>query len=195
VTPPPESPTDRRRPRLVVAATAALIAIGVGLLVASVLDAADLIGAFLAEPAIDGMTFLVNGIITAFVLGVFGAVAALGVLHLFVAWRAWRDVPWAWVEGIAVAAIGIGLQVLSLVSEPVAGPRAFLEVPLALAGIALAAVAIASLAVAREAFGPLWWPRTPAEAPFWLRPASGYYAVLRPPRRAGDNDGEDRGVR
>lgn len=172
-------------------ATAALIVIGVGLLAASVLDAADLVGAFLAEPAIDGMTFLVNGIITAFVLGIFAAVAALGALHLFVAWRAWRGVPWAWVEGIVIAVIGVGLHVLSLISEPVPGPRAFLEVPLALAGIALAGVAIVSLALARDAFGPLWWPRTPSEAPFWLRPASGYYALFLPPRPPGNDDTED----
>jgi hypothetical protein len=187
----PDSRGGGRRPALVIVATLALTAIGIGLVAAAVLDAADLVAAFLREPAVDGMTFLVNGIITAFVLAIFAAVAGVGVLHLLVAWRAWRGVPWAWVEGIVAALIGAGLHVLSLTSEPVPGPRAVLEVPLALAGIVLAGVAVGSLASARDAFGPWRWPRTPAEAPFWLRPASGYHALFLPPHDADRREEED----
>lgn len=148
--------------------------LGGGLAVSWLLDFVALAGSAAAEirSAVDGMTALVTLIIAGFAGGVMLAAAAIGGLEILVAVRMWQRVRWAWIEAIAVSAAGLALAAIGLVEPPVsdAAPVTRIFGPAgAVAAIVGHVFVIVAAVLGRPWFGPLGWPRTREEAPFWLR--------------------------
>jgi len=159
---------------MVVAATIVLVVFGGALAATWLLEFVGLVGSAAADinGAVDGMTALVTLIITGFAGGVMLAAAAIGGLEIIVAVRLWQRVRWAWIEAIAISVAGLALAAIGLVEPPGsdAAPFARIFAPAwAVAAIVGHVFVIVAVVLSRPWFGPLRWPKTREEAPFWLR--------------------------
>jgi hypothetical protein len=157
--------TGPRPPSAVAAATLLAVLGGMVIAVAAVELGRPVIG-LVTEPAVDGMTKLVQLVFAGFLGAIAIGMMLIGVAHGYAAWRIWRGVNWAFVEGLAVVAAGIPFAVISFGLTDAGEWQ--LNPALLLAMGAYVSVAVAILA-SRDWLGPVRFPLNPERAPWWMR--------------------------
>jgi hypothetical protein len=165
--PPIPYETMATRPRPASAVIAAGLLAGLGGMMAAV-GVTELGGALIGlvnEPAVDGMTKLVQLVVAAFVAGTLLAVLVLAIAHGYAAWRVWQGINWGWIEGLAVAVIGGGLGVLTLGLTDVGWQLS----PIVVLVLAAYLAAIGAILAARSWLGPVRFPMNRDKAPWWMR--------------------------
>lgn len=124
-----------------------------------------------SEPAVDGLTTIVQWLVAAFFAGILAALLAVAATHGYAGWRVLSGVNWALVEGLAVVLVG-GLLMATMLGLDVGG-RPWLSAPLVAAAVAY--VTVAGLLVAsRRWFGEIRFPLHPSRGPWWLRLGGGF---------------------
>ena len=118
------------------------------------------------EPAVDGMTKLVQLVVAAFVGAIGLIVLVIAAAHGYAAWRIWRGVNWGLVEGLAVALIG---ALLSAVWLGFTDAGTWQVTPAAALALGAYIAATVALLVSREWLGPVRFPLNPERAPWWMR--------------------------
>jgi hypothetical protein len=120
----------------------------------------------IGEPAVDGMTKLVQLIVAAFVGAIFLGVLLFAIAHFYAAWRVWQGVNWGWIEGLAVSVIGGGFAVLRLGLGD-EGRFQLSTILLLVVGGYLGAVL--AIMASRSWLGPVRFPMNREKAPWCLR--------------------------
>jgi hypothetical protein len=163
---PSETVATEPRPWSAVVA-AALITLMAGVVAAiAVVELGRPVLGLINEPAVDGMTKLVQLVAAGFVGALCLIVLALAAAHVYAAWRIWRGVNWSLVEGLAVVLLGGLFSVFWLGVTDAGGWRL---TPFAIAALGAYTTAAVTLLVSRGWLGPIRFPLNPERAPWWMR--------------------------
>ncbi|MCV0404062.1 MAG: hypothetical protein K5924_10205 [Chloroflexi bacterium] len=166
----PETVATGPRPPAATAAALLLWMMGAVIAALAVVELGPPILDVAGEPAVDGLTAMMQWLVAGFFAGILGAVLLVAGGHAYAGWRIIEGVNWAFVEGLAMVLIG-GLMGATMVGLD-AGGRFGLSLPLA--GMVAAYAATAGLLlVARPWFGTIRFPISPTHGPWWLRIGGG----------------------
>jgi hypothetical protein len=124
------------------------------------------VASLVGEPAVDGMTKLVQLIVAAFLGGILLLLLLFAAAHFYAAWRIWQGINWGWVEGSAVSVIGGAFAILTLGLAD--GGRFQISSTLLLV-VGGYAGAVGAIQACRSWLGPVRFPMNREKAPWWMR--------------------------
>lgn len=164
----PAGETIASGPRPLPATLAALLlwTLGAALAALAVVELGPPIVGVLAEEPVDGLSALFAWLIAAFFAGVLAAFLLVAVGHGYAGWRIIEGVNWGFVEGLAMAVVGLLLGTAHVGLDL---DGRFAVTP-ALVGVVAGYLAVVGLLLAaRQWFGEIRFPLHPDRAPWWLR--------------------------
>jgi hypothetical protein len=163
---PSETVATEPRPWSAVVA-AALITLMAGVVAAiAVVELGRPVLGLINEPAVDGMTKLVQLVAAGVVGALCLIVLALAAAHVYAGWRIWRGVNWSLIEGLAVVLLGGLISAIWLGVTDTGGWRL---TPFAITALGVYGTAAVTILLSRGWLGPVRFPLNPEKAPWWMR--------------------------